>query len=182
MLLAWGSTLIFDVANQGTNESLLEDSISKPRRPNPSGRLGRDVISFSFDLDVQQPARRRGELHCSECHHRICFWVLQCWLTPHCGRPQLPDQRHGLPMVILTSCFILTMMQVQDFNDQIGDTLRNRRSCPTHRRRSGNTLDNRCSCYDLVSRLPVVLRTGHPRVSCTLWAWWRNRCADFATP
>lgn len=148
--------LIFDIANQSQADSVLEDSINKPWRPIPSGRitaakarswlLGTIFLSMalSYWLDALSPMTMLNVLfwmyndlegssgdaflrNILNAGGFMCFgWGALSVLAG--GQGQLLP--HGYFWLMVTGAIVLTSVHVQDLPDLEGDKARDRKTFP----------------------------------------------------
>ena len=160
LLYNWSNLLIFDLANQRLPESIKEDSINKPWRPLPAGRINQrqtrhlmlvalpSVLLFNAALKVWKETALLFSL----------TWIYNDlkggddnWLVRNiviafafflynlgslevaCGASNLPEgaiKGAAYGWTAMISAVILTTMQVQDLKDQDGDRARSRQTAP----------------------------------------------------
>ncbi len=159
LLFSWYNTLLFDLSNQRTPESIVEDRANKPTRPIAAGLVTPDqarrgllclvplVVACNYLLGVSQ----EGFLYL------VLNWMYNDlgggdeWLGREpmlavgygCvnaaavrivvgggGHGAAELNREGFIWIALVSAAILTTMAVQDLKDQEGDRLRERRTLP----------------------------------------------------
>ncbi|KAH8703480.1 UbiA prenyltransferase family-domain-containing protein [Talaromyces proteolyticus] len=155
VLWNWLNLLIFDLANQRHPESILEDSINKPWRPLPSGRIS--VSQTRHLLLIALPVVL-GINYCLGAWEETILLFTLTWMYNDLGGGDdgfivrniiiavaFSQYNKGALRVAtgenavspaawwwlaVTSGVIGTTMQVQDMKDQEGDRAKNRRTAP----------------------------------------------------
>ena len=150
----WYSVLLFELANQRTPESVKEDSINKPWRPIPSGRVEPDQVRKAMLLLI--PLSWAANYSLGVWTEGLMIQVLT-WAYNDLGggdeiirdaviavaygffnlaslKIALGQQAGvawgGYVWICVISGVILTTMQVQDLKDQEGDETRGRKTIP----------------------------------------------------
>lgn len=150
----WWNVLIFDLANQRSEESVKEDLINKPWRPIPSGKITGEqtrrsmlvAVPIALALNYYLGVWREGvfiqiltwlynDLKGGDEVVRDVIISIAYGFFNH-GSLQIALGAHttvnqgGLTWIAIISGMILTTMQVQDLKDQDGDRTRGRLSIP----------------------------------------------------
>jgi 4-hydroxybenzoate polyprenyltransferase len=152
----WSNVLVFELANQRGPDSVLEDSINKPNRPIPSGRVTAlkasrlllcslpTFLAFNWLLGVWRETAllfiltwMYNDLHGGEENFVIRnFIIATAFGLYNYGSlqvtigPLASITSLGTAWVILISCVIFTTMQIQDLCDQAGDKAKGRSTAP----------------------------------------------------
>ncbi|KAI0202861.1 UbiA prenyltransferase family-domain-containing protein [Astrocystis sublimbata] len=148
-----GNLYIFDLANQRSPHSVVEDKINKPWRPIPQGRITMNqtrrlmlgaiptVLLLNYALDTWQQGvliniiswmyndlGGGDEPFLREILIAIAYGLFNGGsLSIAAGIGSTPTLL-GLTWTAIVSCVILTTMQIQDLKDQSGDRTRNRKT------------------------------------------------------
>ena len=158
LLWVWLNVLVFSISNQRSPESVLEDSINKPWRPIPAGKI--DMIQarrLLLGAVVVVPAlvvQYLGAIHetvlCivgtwmyndlggADDHFIIrnllnsVAYVLYCSgaMRVACGDSLVTSNGQTYHWLCIIGGIIFTTSQVQDLKDQLGDHERNRHTAP----------------------------------------------------
>ena len=156
LLYNFSNLLTFDLANQGQPDAALKDSINKPWRPIPTGRISvaqtRRLLLWTLPVVL-------GVNFLLGCWQETALLFTLTWMYNYLGggedgfvsRNIIIGAAYGLynagslritagldhtitsygyKWIILISSVILTTMHVQDLKDQVGDAAKGRRTCP----------------------------------------------------
>ncbi|KAL7930101.1 UbiA prenyltransferase family [Trichoderma chlorosporum] len=127
----WYNVLVFDLANQRSEESVKEDLINKPWRPIPSGKITGEQTRRSMLLAV--PIALALNYWLGVVRDLIISIAYGCFnhgsLQIALGS-QATINQEGMTWILIISGVILTTMQVQDLKDQEGDRTRGRLPIP----------------------------------------------------
>lgn len=150
----WYSVLVFDLANQRSPASIQEDSINKPWRPIPSGKVAASTVSrallvlipitwfFNYllgvwneGLMVQLLTWAYNDLGGGDSLARdpiiaVAYAFFNLASLKIALGPQAIVTYEGYVWIAVISGVVLTTMQVQDLKDQEGDKARGRRTVP----------------------------------------------------
>jgi 4-hydroxybenzoate polyprenyltransferase len=156
ILLVLANLLIFDIANQRFPEAVLEDTLNKPSRPLPSGRITTTqsrrllllsvpiVLALSYYLGPWQETLllfsstwMYNDLKgCDEDFITRNLLIAIGYGLYNSAALRIAygvDSSHtslGMYWIILVSCMIFTTEHICDLKDQVGDRARERRSAP----------------------------------------------------
>ena len=157
ILWNWLNLLIFDLANQSLESSILEDRVNKPWRPIPSGRLtaleARIILLWTIPVAVLFSLHYGGAPECiamlgltwmyndlggADLHYVtrnlinafgfICYSSGSASVATGHGLWELNERSNAWLMVIWA--IVLTTLQVQEMADVKGDAARGRRTLP----------------------------------------------------
>ncbi|EPE26890.1 hypothetical protein GLAREA_02804 [Glarea lozoyensis ATCC 20868] len=148
-----GNLLVFDLANQRSPQSVVEDRINKPWRPIPRGKITCDqtrrlmlvVVPITLALNYYLGAWNQGiaihiltwlyndlgggdEVFVRELIIAIAYGFFNSGSLTIAVGPECSLSALGITWTIIVSGVILTTMQVQDLKDQKGDKTRKRRT------------------------------------------------------
>ena len=157
LLWMWLVVLVFTIANQRLEESVLEDSINKPWRPIPSQRL--TISQAQTLLLCAVPTVYFATLHLGAGNQAL-IGMLLTWMYNDlkgsdqnyvvrnllnalgltnwsvgatqvaCGTTGHTLNAAGCYWLFIVGLIIFTTLQVQDFRDQAGDLKKGRRTAP----------------------------------------------------
>ena len=156
LLYNWGNLLVFDLANQGSEDAALEDNINKPWRPIPTGRMS---VSGTRRLLFRSLPIVLGVNYLLGGSNETALLFMLTWMynglggadesfivrniiiaftfglynagSLHIAAGEGNEIRDtGYDWVFLISCVIFSTMHVQDLKDQPGDKARGRRTAP----------------------------------------------------
>ena len=157
LLWMWSVILVFTIANQRLEESVLEDSINKPWRPMPSQRLtvpqARTLLLCAIPAvylaTLQLGAKDQAltgmvltwmynDLKGSDEDYVVRNLVNSLGLTTWsigvtkvaCGAAGHTLNAAGYRWLLIVGLIIFTTLQIQDFRDQTGDLKKGRRTAP----------------------------------------------------
>ena len=156
LLYNFSNLLTFDLANEGRPDAALEDSINKPWRPVPTGRISVDQTRrlLLWTLPVVL-----GVNFLLGCWQETALLFMLTWMYNHLGGGEdgfvsrniiigaafglynagslqiaagfdHTITSYGYKWIVLFSSVILTTMHVQDMKDQVGDVAKGQRTCP----------------------------------------------------
>ncbi|KAL6831930.1 UbiA prenyltransferase family [Trichoderma camerunense] len=150
----WYNVLIFDLANQRSEESVREDLINKPWRPIPSGKISGDqtrrsmlvavpiALALNYWLGVWKEGvfiqiltwlyndLKGGDEVVRDLIISVAYGCFNHGSLRIALGSQATVNQEGLTWILIISGVILTTMQVQDLKDQEGDKTRGRLSVP----------------------------------------------------
>ncbi|KAK5992327.1 Fumagillin beta-trans-bergamotene synthase [Cladobotryum mycophilum] len=154
VIFNWYNVLIFDLANQRSDESIEEDKINKPWRPIPSGKItGQQTrrsmlvaipiaIALNYYLGVWKEGLfiqiltwlyndlKGGDEVVRDLIISVAYGFFNHGSLSITLGTQASINQDGLVWIMIVSGVILTTMQVQDLKDQAGDRTRRRLSIP----------------------------------------------------
>ena len=157
LLWMWLVILVFTIANQRLEESVLEDSINKPWRPMPSQRLTVPqartlllcIIPAVYLASLYLGARDQvvlgmlltwmyNDLKGSDEDYIVRNLINSLGLTTWsigatkvaCGAAGHTLNNVGYRWLLMVGLIIFTTLQIQDFRDQEGDSKKGRRTAP----------------------------------------------------
>ena len=192
-LWTWLNVLILSISNQRSSQAILEDTINKPWRPIPSGRITPDqarqlllvvvplVIVFSTKVGVMRETMwcLVGSWYYSDIGGGDENFLLRnvlngvAYLAYGCGTSKLMlGVEHNLQPSFYTWLFIIasvvgTTIQIQDLKDEEGDRARNRHTAPV-------------VVGDGITRWTVIAGVGIWSVACPLY--WQVGLFGSLTP
>lgn len=157
LLFNWTNILVHALANQCEPDSVLEDSLNKPKRPIPTGRISaaqtRQLLVWALPVVLAINWWLGTWIETT-------FFFHLTWMYTHlgggdsgfilrnvilagayglsnlgslrlaAGSPTISITTRGYVWVALISAVALTTAQVPDMKDQAGDASRGRRTCP----------------------------------------------------
>ena len=157
ILWNWINVVVFDLANQRLPSSLLEDSVNKPWRPLPSGRinavqarrllLGVLPVVFLITLYIGGMEETVAMMVLTWMYNDLggadenyvvrnlinCFGFM-CYSSGAtlvaCGFGQYTLNSQAYPWLAMVGGIVLTTLQMQDMSDQEGDRTRGRGTIP----------------------------------------------------
>ncbi|KAI1658973.1 UbiA prenyltransferase family [Daldinia decipiens] len=152
----WLNVFLFSISNQRSKESILEDSINKPWRPLPAGKL--DMSQARQLLLIGIPLVLTSCSLCLGAAQETAFCLVLTWMYNDLGGADehfvLRNMINGVAYffygsgalkvatgsesvgseasvwLLMVACIITTTMQVQDLKDQEGDKARKRSTAP----------------------------------------------------
>ncbi|KAB8236624.1 UbiA family prenyltransferase [Aspergillus alliaceus] len=154
LIFNWGNLLVFDLANQRLPESIREDSMNKPWRPLPSGRIS-PIVTRHFLLGVV-PAVLAVSYALGVGNESALILILT-WMYNDLGggdeltrdpiiaagyclflvsslriaiTPRFHLSQCGYCWLAMIGGMVLTTMHIQDLKDQTGDRERGRKTWP----------------------------------------------------
>lgn len=158
VLWTWLNTLVFDLANQRLPGSILEDTLNKPWRPLPAGRISQDqtrrllFLAIPISLGVIHWGIGATEetviLFCMNWMYNdlggsddnfivrnliiAIAYILygSGTLRVACNHPSCSMNTNAVVWLIVIACIIFTTMHVQDLKDMAGDRAKNRKTAP----------------------------------------------------
>ena len=157
ILWNWINVVVFDLANQRLPSSVLEDSVNKPWRPLPSGRinavqarrllLGVLPVVFLITLYIGGMEETVAMMVLTWMYNDLggadenyvvrnlinCFGFM-CYSSGAtlvaCGFGQYTLNSQAYPWLAMVGGIVLTTLQMQDMSDQEGDRTRGRGTIP----------------------------------------------------
>lgn len=157
ILWNWVNVLIFDLANQRLTGSVIEDSINKPWRPLPSGRITTTqarrlllaVLPIGFVITMYIGGMEEtvammaltwmyndlgGADESYLVRNVINAFGFMCYSSGAtlvaCGHGQYTLNREAYRWLAMVGGIVLTTLQMQDMSDQEGDLARSRGTIP----------------------------------------------------
>lgn len=154
VLFNWSNVLIFDLANQRTQESVKEDQLNKPWKPLPTGRVSMQqtrrlmLIAIPVVLGVNSTFRvgketallfiltwlyndlKGGDEIVRDLIIALAFALYNHGSLKMATSSEADITERGYTWITTISGAILSTMQVQDLKDQAGDRERGRRTVP----------------------------------------------------
>lgn len=153
----WTNVVIFDLANQRLPGSVIEDSINKPWRPLPSGRLSMvqakrlllAALPIAFFISCYLGGMEQTVAHMALTwmyndlggadenyfvRNLINAFGFMCYnsgaAVVACGHGEFTLNREGYRWAAMMCGIVLTSLQMQDMSDQEGDLARGRGTIP----------------------------------------------------
>ncbi|KAL4986841.1 hypothetical protein BDW68DRAFT_188562 [Aspergillus falconensis] len=159
LLLNWGNLLVFDIANQRLPESVAEDSVNKPWRPLPRGRINPSqtrrlllaavpvawavssalgvggesalilVLTWMYN-DLHGGDELTRDFIIAVAYDLFLVSSLRIAVTATTSCTEIGFSTTGYQWRGLIAGVVVTTMQIQDLRDEVGDRQRARKTWP----------------------------------------------------
>jgi hypothetical protein len=191
----WINVLAFSISNQRSPDSILEDSINKPWRPIPAGkitaaqagRLHLAAMAVGLSLIVLYLGAIEETVICfvgtwiyndlggANDHFVVrnflngIAYIVYCSgaMRVACGSSQVLANTPTYRWLIIIGFIVFTTMQVQDLKDQLGDRERNRHTAPL-------------VIGDIPSRWSIAIGVSIWTIICSMY--WNLNLSEFMLP